>query len=161
MALGNLDVFHLGTVVPSLETAMDAIGRDLGVSWAPVQERDQRVRTGSGEVLVEHIRFTYSREGIPHLELIESREQRAWRVCDGGALHHAGAFVDDVAAESARLVAAGVPLEFGGGAREQPAGFAYHLAAGGIRFELVDGSRRADFMRWFDGGSLTDASAAR
>lgn len=159
MALGNLEVHHVGTVVEHLETAMEIATRDLGVSWAPVQEGAPRVRTADGEVLAEDIRFTYSVQGTPHLELIESPDGRLWRPGPPGTLHHLGAFVEDLAAESARLVAGGMGLEFGGGAREQPEGFAYFLAPAGIRIELLDAQRRPDFERWLGGGDFVDVTA--
>jgi hypothetical protein len=159
MALGNLEVHHVGAVVEHLETAMEIASRDLGVTWAPVQEGAPVVRTGAGEVVAEQLRFTYSVEGTPHLELIESRDARLWRPGPPGGLHHLGAFVEDLAAESARVIARGMGLEFGGGADERLEGFAYFLAPAGIRIELLDGRRRPDFERWLGGGEFVDVTA--
>jgi Glyoxalase/Bleomycin resistance protein/Dioxygenase superfamily len=157
MALGNLDVHHVGVVVDDLDVAMDQISRDTGVTWAPVMERAQRLRTGDGEVAAEHLRFTYSREGTPHIELLESREKRFWQPGPAGTLHHLGSFVSDLIGESARLAAGGLPVEFGGGERERPLGFVYHVAAAGVRIELIDGARKPDFERWLAGGRLAEA----
>jgi len=159
MALGNLEVHHVGAVVENLDTAMEIASRDLGVTWAPVQEGAPRVRTAAGEVVAEHLRFTYSVEGTPHLELIESLDARLWRPGPPGSLHHLGAFVEDLAAETARIIAGGLDLEFGGGADEQPEGFAYFLAPAAIRIELLDGRRRPDFERWLGGGDFIDVTA--
>ena len=154
MSLGTLDVFHLGVVVEDLDASMRVLSDTLGLTWAPVQELSQTVRTGGGAVLCDRIRFTYSVEGAPHLELVDSEEQRVWRPAPG-QLHHIGVFAEDLAGESARLAARGVPLELGGGARETPLAFAYHLSPGGVRIELVDAARRPDFARWIAGGRLT------
>ena len=154
MALGTLDVYHVGSVVEDLDAAMRSLGATLGLTWAPVQVRAQAVRNAAGEVVSERIRFTYSVEGTPHLELIESTERSVWRPGPVGALHHVGAFADDVAAASRRLAASGAALEFGGGRGAEPAGFAYHLIPGGLRVELVEARRRDEFVRWMAGGSL-------
>jgi catechol 2,3-dioxygenase-like lactoylglutathione lyase family enzyme len=160
MALGNLDVFHVGIVVDDLDAAMGTLGGTLGLTWAPVQQREQVVRTGDGDVRSDEIRFTYSAEGVPHLELIESATRRVWQPGPPGQLHHVGAFATDVAAASRRLAADGAPLEFGGGDGDEPAGFAYHLAPGGLRVELVEAARREQFARWMAGGRL-DGRPAR
>ena len=154
MALGTLDVFHVGVVVEDLDDAMRALGGTLDLTWAPVQEREQVVRTGDGELRSDQIRFTYSVEGVPHLELIESATRRVWQPGPPGQLHHVGVFADDVAASSRRLAADGAPLEFGGGDADDPAGFAYHLVPGGLRVELVEAARREQFARWMAGGRL-------
>src|ERR1700761_5235856 len=130
--LGKLDVFHVGLVVADIELAMKTIGQNLGIGWAPVQERTQVVRTGAGEVRHEPIRFTYSSDGPPHVELIESADDSVWETSAPGGLHHIGAFADDITSAPG----SGLTLEFGGGDGEIPAGFAYYTAPGGIRVEL-------------------------
>jgi Glyoxalase/Bleomycin resistance protein/Dioxygenase superfamily len=154
MTLGKLDVFHVGVVVEELDAAMRDLGAALGLTWAPVQQREQVVRTGAGELRSDEIRFTYSAEGVPHLELIESATRRVWAPGPPGQLHHVGVFADDVAASSRSFAASGAPLEFGGGDGDEPAGFAYHLVDGGLRVELVEAGRREEFTRWMAGGTL-------
>ena len=148
--LGKLDVFHVGIVTPDIQLAMKAIGENLGIAWAPVQQRTQPVRTGAGELRDEPIIFTYSSDGPPHVELIQSTAGSVWEVTPAGCLHHIGAFAGDVTVAPGR----GMSLEFGGGHGEKPAGFAYWLSADGMRVELVDGSRREQFSDWFAGGDL-------
>lgn len=157
MTMGKLDVYHVGAVVEDLDAAMRSLGATLALTWAPVQERTQAVRTAAGEVLSDDIRFTYSAEGTPHLELIESATRRVWQPGPSGQLHHVGVFAADMAAASRELAASGGRLELGGGRREQPAGFAYHLVEGGLRVELVDAARRAEFDRWLGGADLGSA----
>jgi Glyoxalase/Bleomycin resistance protein/Dioxygenase superfamily len=154
--LGKLDVFHVGVVVDDLDAAMTAMGANLGIRWAPVQERTQTVRRGDGEVRREAIRFTYSVDGPPHLELIDSASDALWATTPPGCLHHVGAFADDVTLAPGP----GMTLEFGGGDGPEPVGFAYYTAPGGIRVELVDAGRKADFERWWSGGELKPADAA-
>jgi Glyoxalase/Bleomycin resistance protein/Dioxygenase superfamily len=153
--LGKLDVFHVGLVVSDIEDAMRRIGENLAVAWAPVQQRTQPVRTGAGVVREEPIVFTYSSDGPPHVELIQSTPGSVWTLTPAGCLHHIGAFVDDVT-----VPPLGMTLEFGGGRGEKPAGFAYYTAPAGIRVELVDGSRREQFEAWFGGGDLAMARSS-
>jgi hypothetical protein len=152
--LGELDVFHVGVVVDDLTSSMATIGATLGIGWAPVQERVQIVRTGAGEVRHEPIRFTYSAAGPLHVELIESTEESVWETCPPGGLHHIGAFSDDVTTPPSTEMT----LEFGGGDRDAPVGFAYYTAPSGLRIELVDRSRRDQFEAWFAGADLAAAS---
>jgi hypothetical protein len=147
--LGNLDVFHVGLSVPEINVSMKEIGRNLGISWAPVQERVQKVRTGSGETRDEPIRFTYSSDGPPHVELIQPEAGSVWEITPANGLHHIGAFADDVTVPPGD----GLTLEFGGGHDETPVGFAYYTSPHGIRVELVDASRREQFAQWFAGTS--------
>ncbi len=152
--LGNLDIFHVGLVVEDIELAMEQLGRRLALDWAPLQERDQQVFRGTGEPCTEHIRFTYSRQGTPHLELIESRERRLWSPGAPGQLHHVGAFSEDLPRQSALLVEQGAMLEMAGGDGSAPAGFAYHLLPGPMRVELVEAARRPEFEAWMAGGDF-------
>jgi hypothetical protein len=147
--LGNLDVFHVGLSVPDLEVAMREIGRNLGISWAPRQERVQKVTTGSGETRDEHILFTYSSDGPPHVELIQPEPDSLWGLTPAGGLHHIGAFADDVTVPPGE----GLELEFGGGHGAVPVGFAYYSSPSGIRVELVEASRREQFAAWFAGAA--------
>jgi hypothetical protein len=155
--LGTLEVFHVGVVVEDIDDAMATIGANLGIRWAPVLARGQAVRTGGGETRIEELRFTYSADGPPHVELIEAWPGSVWGAPQPHVLHHIGAFSDDIATPPGE----GLLLEFGGGHDEAPSGFAYYTAPGGIRVELVDASRRADFDRWFAGGELAAAASRR
>ena len=147
--LGNLDVFHVGLSVPDLEQAMRSIGSNLGISWAPMQERVQKVRTGAGEKREEHIFFTYSSDGPPHVELIQPDPGSVWGITPDNGLHHIGAFSADIAVPPGD----GLALEFGGGHGDRPLGFAYYTSPAGIRIELVEESRREQFKEWFAGAT--------
>jgi hypothetical protein len=148
--LGTLDVFHVGLVVADIRAAMDEIGANLAIGWAPVQQRTQKVRTASGETRAEPIIFTYSSDGPPHIELIQPEARSVWAITPPGCLHHIGAYADDIRMPPGT----GLSLEFGGGHGEVPVGFAYYSSPYGVRVELVDESRRAQFTDWFAGADL-------
>jgi len=148
--LGAHDVFHVGRVVEDLDVAMRTIGENLSITWAPVQLRAIAILTGCGEERDETIRFTYSADGPPHVELIEIGPDSLWRPSSDAGLHHIGAFADDVTTPPGP----GMDLEFGGRVDGRLGGFAYYTAPNGMRVELVDASRRAGFAAWFAGGGL-------
>jgi hypothetical protein len=150
--LGNLEIFHYGLVVEDIDAAMDALGSRFELTWAPVQETPVHVHTGDGENLTENLRFTYSVQGPPNLELIQSTERKLWSPGPTGHLHHVGAYDDDFTGALERFQSNGSVLEFGGGHGEQPKGFAYFLVPGGARVEIIDGGRRALFDEWLAGG---------
>lgn len=151
--LGTHEVFHVGRVVEDLGVAMRAIGESLAITWAPVQVRTIAILTGSGEHRDEPIRFTYSADGPPHVELIEPGPGSLWHASADAGLHHIGVFADDVTAPPGP----GMVLEFGGRLDGRLGGFAYYAAADGMRVELVEASRRASFAAWFAGGELAPA----
>ena len=67
-----------------------------------------------------------------------------------------GRWVDDLAAASQRLEAAGLLREAVGvdAQGNAPALFAFHKGAHGLRVELVDSSSRESFEGWLAGGTL-------
>lgn len=154
MTLGNLNVFHFGIVVEDIHASMTELGERFDLTWAPLVEAPIDVRTAEGERVTEHLKFTYSSQGPPNIELVESRERRLWTPTPDGMIHHVGAYDDDFAGAVARNTATGASLEFGGGHAEQPVGYAYFRVPGGMRVELIDGARRANFEAWFAGGEF-------
>jgi hypothetical protein len=150
--LGAGDLFHLGVVVPDLEAALDGLGGLLGLTWTAVVEtpcRQQRPDRVEEYVM----RVAYSMGAAPHLEVIEAIPDSLFALQpDRNRLHHFGVWVDDVAAESARLEAAGMPrvsalLRDGG-----PPEIAFHARPDGERLELCASNLRPGFTAWITGG---------
>ena len=120
-----------------------------------MQQREQVVRTGDGELRSDQIRFTYSAEGVPHLELIESATRRVWQPGRPGSCTTSASSPTTWPRRSRRLAADGAAARVRRRRRRTtPAGFAYHLAPGGLRVELVEAARREQFARWMAGGRL-------
>jgi Glyoxalase/Bleomycin resistance protein/Dioxygenase superfamily len=142
-------------LVLDLERAMRDLGRWLGLSWTPVQESPLSLATPHGREDVK-LRYAYSTNGVPHLELIEARASGYYAAPEGPHLHHVGRWVDDLGAASASLAREGLPLEAAGIGADgaSPALFAFHRGAHGVRVELVDAAMRASFEGWLRGGSL-------
>jgi hypothetical protein len=128
--------FQVGFVVPDLEAAMSELGAGLGVEMAGPLERDV------GDCV---LRIAFARTPPPYLELIEGPPGSLWDATGGAHMHHLGYWSEDMDADSARLEAVGMTLEF-------DLGFArYHSPASGAgaRVELIDVAYRTDFRtRW-------------
>lgn len=151
------DIYHTGFVVPDLEAAQAEMSAVFGVTWTDVEDREMPVVTPDGPVLAR-LRFTYSQGGTPRIELLEPVPGTIWETpsyaAGPGGAHHVGAWADDFAATSAKLVDAGFPrvLTFDDGSGEDVAvRFAYHRLPSGGFVELVDASRRAELEAWFEG----------
>jgi hypothetical protein len=86
---------------------MAELGDGLGITWASVIEGDQPVWTPADGAFTTPVRFTYSCEGPQHVELVQGAPGSPWYGTDVPRLHHHGVWVDDVAAETERLVASG------------------------------------------------------
>jgi len=148
-------MFKTGFLVTDLEGAMRDFGRWLGVAWTPVQQSKLVLLTEQGREEVE-LRFAYSTGQPPYLELLEAQPRGYYRAPAGAHLHHVGRWVDDLAAASRALAAAGLPLEAAGvdANGRTPAIFAFHRGAHGLRIELVDRAMQPGFEAWLAGGPL-------
>lgn len=153
MSIDIAGISHTALAVPDLDAAMSMYGNALGLTWARPQQRAVRIRVAAGDLTTE-IRFTYSRQGPPHLELIEGAADTIWAPVSG--LHHVGLWSHQLEIDAAQLEHRGMALEVAGLSRSggQPSGFTYHRSAHGLRVELVDAAARPAFERWFAGGDL-------
>ena len=148
-------LFKTGFLVTDLEGAMRDFGRWLGVAWTPVQQSKLVLETAAGREEVE-LRFAYSTGSPPYLELLEAQPRGYYAAPAGAHLHHVGRWVDDLAAASRTLAAAGLPLEAAGvdANGRSPAVFVFHRGPHGLRIELVDRAMQPGFESWLAGGTL-------
>jgi catechol 2,3-dioxygenase-like lactoylglutathione lyase family enzyme len=137
-------------VVSDVDAAQTAYTRVLGLAWGrPIRHRVQFL-TADG-VLDVDLDLVYSLGQGPHLELIAQRHGSPYAAL---GLHHAGHWVEDVAAASEALEAAGwprecVPVDAGGAW----IGGAYHRAADGLRIEIVSAPASGPKLaRYLQGG---------
>jgi catechol 2,3-dioxygenase-like lactoylglutathione lyase family enzyme len=148
-------IFHVGVRVRDLEAAARDLGEGLGVTWCSTQERVQQVwipGEGPGQL---PLRFTYSAEGPQHIELLEGPAGTIWDGHDVPGIHHMGIWVDDVRAETERLVQAGWTLELAQVAPEDGYGaFTYVRSPSGFLLEPVTSLAKPMFERWWAGGNL-------
>ena len=148
-------LFHVGIRVPDLEAAMAELAAGLGLSWAEVVERDQGIWTPTQGSGVVPLRFTYSCAGPQHVELLQGAAGSIWDGAERTGIHHHGIWVDDVAVETERRLAAGWTLEL---AQKSPAegygSMTYVRSPSGFLLEPVTAGARPRFERWWAGASL-------
>ncbi|MEM9132682.1 MAG: VOC family protein [Actinomycetota bacterium] len=147
-------LYHTGFVVPDLERAMDELGRTLGLTWAAVREMPAlplwTAARGRHEVA---LRFVYSCEEPQHVELLQGDADSIWDPTAHPGINHVGLWVDDVAAETERCVAAGWTVVAAAAAPEDGyGGFSYVEPPTGVRVELVDDAIRPSFEAWWAAG---------
>ena len=108
----------------------------------------------SDDVVSTPIRFTYSCNVPPHVELIEGQPGTIWAPQNG--LHHLGVWTDDLEGDAIQLDESGFSQQAAGVSRSGriPSAFTYHLSPHGMRLELVDVASRPAFDRWLAGGKL-------
>ncbi len=154
--ISHTRAYHIGVRVPDLDVAMAEMGADLGLTWCSVQERAQPVWTPATGDMSVPLRFTYSCEGPMHIELLEGAPGTIWDGRQQPGIHHTGVWVDDVAAETAALLAKGWTLAAAARSPEDRFGaFTYVVPPrSGLIVELVWSALSPMFDRWFAGGSL-------
>jgi hypothetical protein len=146
-------VFHTGLIVHDLEQAMRDYGRAFGYTFAEPAETSSMLQTPRG-LLPRRSIATFTLEGPHRLELIQQVDPTAWAAAEGGPrLHHLGYWVDDLAAESARLIALGFRQQIHGLGDDGGIGrMSYHVDPnGGLYLELVDRALEAGMEQWFAG----------
>jgi len=145
------DLYHTGLVVDDIHGAMASLGAAFGVEWTEPIHTTTPVRTRAGVVERESI-VSFSRGAGHHLELIQQVFGGVWVPADGSPrLHHLAFWVDDLAAESARLTELGMPVCVTGLGDGPVASFAYHDAGQGSLFiELNMKSKRDRLYEMID-----------
>jgi hypothetical protein len=146
--------YHWGIVAVDFEATCDELAAVCGLTWAKPMRRQFAVRQLDGVAEVD-FRLTYSIEGPPHYEVLEASPGSVWDPSVAGGVHHLGFWSEDMAADAARLIAAGYPCgataDTPGG---QPVGFSYHRLRSGLWVELVDIARKPAYDQWIAGGDF-------
>lgn len=146
--------FHVGIRVPDIHAAMEELGASMGLTWATVELRtDPAWMPGRGSRVYE-LYYTYSCEGPVHLELVQGEPGSIWNGDDRSGAHHFGIWVDDVAAITAEMIAAGGVIEAASKSPDEGYGrFSYVRTAQGLLIEPVAVELKPFFERWWAGGS--------
>lgn len=147
--------YHQGVRVRNIDAAMVELGSSLGVEWCDVQEREQGVWLPGVGATSLPLKFTYSRGGPQHIELLEGPVGTIWDGSVSPGLHHIGLWSDDVAADTTAMLAAGWSLQLAQVAPDDGYGaYTYVQPPSGLLVELVWSAIRPRFERWWAGGSL-------
>lgn len=154
--LNAADCYHVGLVVPDIDSAAKRLTASAGYEWTNVIEYPIDVVTATGKQQVP-FRFVYSLQA-PHIELITEVPGTLWTATGGPAVHHLGYFVDDIAAASVHLEQSGFQLEV------RPAGdpstFAYFIDPVGVRIEIVNRALFPDWQVFLNAVAATPRSAS-
>jgi hypothetical protein len=139
------DFFHVGMIVPHVETAMEELGALLGLEWHGISEQLMPVYEPEKGHRQVPLRVGYSHDR-PFLELIEAIPGTPWELATNGGsnLHHVGFYTDQLTADSTTVGQSFCPIEIcATGARQAwPSIFTYHNnAPSGLRIELVQNPR--------------------
>ncbi len=152
-------LFHTGVRVHDIEASMTELSGALGVEFCPVEHRQQPLWTPEDGAGTVDLRFTYSREGAQHVELIQAPPGNPWHAGDTPGVHHLGVWADDVAAETERLVERGWRLELAATDPEEGYGnYTYARSPAGMLVELVDGALAPIFEEWWSTGHFPAAT---
>jgi len=138
--------YHHGIIVDDLDTAKEQYTAVWGCSWTE-EDRFFVTVVVDGVEQESEIRFVYSQQGPPYVELLEEISGNAWRRPDG-KLDHIGYWSDDLPADVAELHSKGFPAVVHGGTVAEPALFSCHRVSAGFWVELVPSSWKADLAAW-------------
>lgn len=107
------NVFHVGHLVPDLLKAMEILGRDLQLTWAPPFEMNSGFLRPDGSADDHPVRIAFSNQGPPYLELIEIVPVPGAIFAEpaAGGMHHYGYYAQRWRDDVARLVDEGWELE--------------------------------------------------
>jgi hypothetical protein len=151
--------FHVGILVPNLDEAMEKFSEVFKVTWtergtahADFWERD---RGGSHPLTLD---VAYTREGPPHIELLEATGDGLYGHQHVGGLHHIGGWEPDCTGRQRELEEAGYPAV---GTQYNPnkeiiVSYFDPKALYGIMFEILDEGRKPALEEWFKGGPFRD-----
>ncbi len=140
-------VFHVALAVDDVARATAEFGAALGLSWTSIRKASIILDTAAGQVTTP-ISAVYSREGPPYFELVSGPAGSFFEHGGGPPrLHHAGYYVDDVAAEVRRLEALGMAVH--GLAPGEPPGMAFLTNTLGFALEVHSPRSRQILLDWF------------
>ena len=156
MTAANL--FHVGVLVPDLEEGVERFSEVLGLTFktpatAHVDRFEQRSRVEELD-----LRITWSIEGPPYLELLESQDSDGLYGRGQEGLHHIGLWEPDPETLIERLAGLGLKTE---AAQYMPDGriLAAYTAPRdlhGTRLEFIEAGRRPGMEAWLAGEEWLD-----
>jgi hypothetical protein len=134
--------FHVGIASLDVGSLAVTLGRALGLTWVSLSRPDVVHHTPDGP-LKPSSQVIWSRQGSPHVELVQAEPGTVYAVNRGTYIHHFGYWTADLNESIAACEADGWQLEVtmrdGDG---RPHGFAYLSRLGEPWIELVDQANR-------------------
>lgn len=141
--------YHFGVIVADLDKAKEQYTSVFGCTWTIEDRFVVRVLVDGVEQDSE-IRYVYSIEGPPHVELLEEITGAAWNRPDG-KLDHIGYWADDLVASVSELDARGFPAVVRGFTPSgEPDLFSCHRISPGFWLELVPAQWKSELAAWIE-----------
>jgi hypothetical protein len=130
--------FHVGFIVPELNSAMKEFKAALGIEWRTPIHAIVPLRGPDG-VVESNVHSVYSKGGPPAIELVESVPGTPLAGDGGVNFHHLGFWTDRLASSSRELDAHGWPCAATvAGSADQPSRFTLQQSPYGFYVELFD-----------------------
>ena len=143
------DLYHAGIIVEDFDATLEWYSDHMGYQWCEPFDGETTIVTSAGERVIP-MHMTYSMDE-PRLEIIEAVPGTIWTPADSG-IHHLGYWSDDVDADVAGLVSAGMRLDVTGLFPDGTSMWAYCSGGGRTRTELVSRSLQKSLTEWFTSG---------
>ncbi len=104
------DLYHVGILVSDIDEGIRRFSTLLGLSFNEPRIVAVTIEE-AGRSSPRELKVSYSVEGPPFLELIESQEDGLWGAQQGEGLHHVGSWEGDLGARLNGLTDEGTPVE--------------------------------------------------
>lgn len=135
-------LWHMGLAVPDLDEAKHRLGELFELNWRPTVTRSLTLSGPDGTVQKVDVRVTFSLGGPFAVEVWQGIPGTPLAIPETGWLHHVGYWVDDHAAERARLERLGYPPLLRGAE-----GLTVNRGPGGLGLEPCDLTRDQPYLR--------------
>jgi catechol 2,3-dioxygenase-like lactoylglutathione lyase family enzyme len=152
------NLFHVGILVPDMSEAIERFTDVLGLTFKePAIAHVDRFEQGES-VEVLDLRITWSIEGPPYLELLESQDNDGLYGRAQEGMHHVGLWEPDPEALMERLQGLGLRNEATQYAPDDGILATYTAPAElyGTRLEFIEGSRQPGMEAWIAGAEWQD-----
>lgn len=152
------NLFHVGILVPDIREAATRFSDVLGITFRdPAIAHVDRFDQG-GRIEALDLRITWSIEGPPYLELLESQDNEGLYGTLQEGLHHVGLWEPDPSSLMTRLIGLGLRNE---ATQYDPDGgvLATYTAPDEMyrtRLEFINELRRPGMETWLAGGAWRD-----
>jgi hypothetical protein len=144
--------FHVCLVVEELEPALALLAASVGFEWTSVHTAPVTV-DNNGERTETTVRFVYSLQGPPYLEVLERCPGTPWAEV---GLHHLGLWSADQNAVTERLEGLGCPRYAAlVNDDDPPTGAVFHSLGNGLMVEFVhEAVTKPRLARWLAGNGF-------
>ena len=145
-----LDVFHIGIVVPDIEVAAQELTAGLGLEFVEPRIARAAAFDDRGSTRELALRISYSRQGPPYIELLESQGIEGLYGSQETGLHHVGLWTADPGSVLKHLTGQGIRIEAAqyGADSSIIALYTAPSAMAGTRFEYVNRALQPDVDLW-------------